>query len=540
MSGFEVAGIVLGAIPLLISALEHYKSGKSTLGTLVKWRGQLDTLLFRLKNQKLSFLFDILELLRSANVEDAVDGSDLTETECLLVLQSPKTGAYLQEYLGQHYDAFVEILGVTLLGSFLTACQADKDDLVALLAANPPGEKGFAFQERISFSIEKGRLVQLIEELNEDRLSLKTIIKGMKSQQQYTIKEPTRDSNKLATLLGQVQTQAQSLFTAVTRSCECSCPKRHRVLLQLHNRIPSSKVRKRTSAPKQPQMTFKLAVEIGDALYEAIVKPEPQVLTQRMRQERRAKDEPVVRCPFAPQLRHPNSTLQLTMYDNVLGLVDDTPEHGIIMTSPPERGIIMTSPLTLAEVLQRGNHNEAARMTFKEQTFLALDIACSIVQLRETRWLGSPFTSCILMVVTPEKKNRGLSTKPFIERTPESTLKSSKNPDPETVLRELAILLLELWHHRTLDIWCAKWGGDTDTTTPDGRLKAAINWVKATSDRIPPYYLDAVEQCISICCGRHRLWHDKEFLKIYCENVIIPLQESCRAWDVSEGWSEFP
>lgn len=27
MSGFEVAGIVLGAIPLVISALEHYSDG---------------------------------------------------------------------------------------------------------------------------------------------------------------------------------------------------------------------------------------------------------------------------------------------------------------------------------------------------------------------------------------------------------------------------------------------------------------------------------------------------------------------------------
>lgn len=32
MSGFELAGIVLGAIPLLIPAIENYKSGKSFLG----------------------------------------------------------------------------------------------------------------------------------------------------------------------------------------------------------------------------------------------------------------------------------------------------------------------------------------------------------------------------------------------------------------------------------------------------------------------------------------------------------------------------
>lgn len=35
MSGFEIAGIVLGTIPLLISALEHYHDGVSTMQ---RWR----------------------------------------------------------------------------------------------------------------------------------------------------------------------------------------------------------------------------------------------------------------------------------------------------------------------------------------------------------------------------------------------------------------------------------------------------------------------------------------------------------------------
>jgi hypothetical protein len=34
MSGFEVAGIVLGAIPLVISALEHYGEGVSVTYSL--------------------------------------------------------------------------------------------------------------------------------------------------------------------------------------------------------------------------------------------------------------------------------------------------------------------------------------------------------------------------------------------------------------------------------------------------------------------------------------------------------------------------
>ncbi|KAK6824639.1 hypothetical protein PG987_012133 [Apiospora arundinis] len=566
MSGFEIAGVVLGAIPLLISALEHYKSGKSTVATLVQWQGQLDTLLFRLKNQKLSFFFDILELLRSANVEDVIDNPEITETECLQVLSNAKTGAHLQDYLGQHYDAFIEILGryescLKLIARKLKHIRrlpdVAKDDLGALLVANSCGKGGFAFHERISFSIEKGRLTQLIQDLNEDRLSLKTIIKGMRSQQEHTTKEPTKDSHKLATLLGQVQVHAQSLFSAVCKSCECSCASRHRVLLQLHNRIPPSKVRKDTSRKKANYATFKLALHMGDVLQEAIVEAGTRiassqgvksdtsqtvkpvnpsmhlsapsiVVTQHSTTLIYPQSESMTICAFASQAKTQGSILHLTLNSNCLGF----------LTGGSENQTIVGNSVSLEEVLRRGSDDEDARMTYKEQTLLALDIACSIVQLRETLWLDAPLTSHILKVITHKRKNT-FNTKPFIEQTPLSTTPSSGGPDPETVLRELAILLLELWHHRPLETWCAKTDG-IEIATSEGRLAAAIRWMKATSERLPPHYLDAIEQCIGICCGRRRSWNDIEFLRLYCENVIMPLQESCRAWDVSESWAEFP
>ncbi|KAK8087427.1 hypothetical protein PG994_002401 [Apiospora phragmitis] len=489
------------------------------MATFIQWQGQLDTLLFRLKNQKLSFFFDILELLRSASIEDVVENPDITETECLLILHDAKTGAYLQAYLGQHYDAFLEILRryedcLKLIARKLKHVRrlpkVTKDDLLALLAANPPGYKGFAFQQRISFTIEKTRLTQLIEELNEDRLSLKTIIKGMRSQQEHTTNEPSKDSHKLANLLGQVQGHAQSLFSAVYRSCECSCPRRHRVLLQLHNRIPPTKVRRNASSRKTNPATFKLVVGMGDVLLEAIVQAGAASISPQ---------------PTKTGL----SNVHFSLSNDCFGLLDGQSHNSRFLGDS----------LTLAEVLRRGSDNETARISYKEQTFLALDIARSVVQLRETLWLGSPFTSHALLVIIPAKKNLGFSTKPFVEQTPESTKSAQVSPDPEAVLCELAILLLELWHHRPLELWCANME-EMDISTPHCRLTAAISWVKATSERIPLHHLDAIEGCIALCCGRQRLWGDQEFLKIYCENVIIPLQESCRAWDAYEGWSEAP
>jgi len=79
MSGFEVAGVILGAIPLLISTLEHYRSGKGAASSFIKFHGHLDTLIFRLKLQRTFFYLDILELLRVANVGELGRSGDPTE-----------------------------------------------------------------------------------------------------------------------------------------------------------------------------------------------------------------------------------------------------------------------------------------------------------------------------------------------------------------------------------------------------------------------------------------------------------------------------
>lgn len=106
MPAFEICGVVLGVIPLVISALEHYKAGKGAAAAFVKWRGHLDKLIFRLKTQQMLFRMDIKQLLREARVTQI----DLTEEQCVDVLRDEQIGEEVQEYLGQSHNLFVEIL----------------------------------------------------------------------------------------------------------------------------------------------------------------------------------------------------------------------------------------------------------------------------------------------------------------------------------------------------------------------------------------------------------------------------------------------
>jgi len=55
MSGFEIAGIVLGSLPLFISALEDYREGLQPLKAFVNWNSDLPKVIRRLRTQQVLY-----------------------------------------------------------------------------------------------------------------------------------------------------------------------------------------------------------------------------------------------------------------------------------------------------------------------------------------------------------------------------------------------------------------------------------------------------------------------------------------------------
>lgn len=200
------------------------------------------------------------------------------------------------------------------------------------------------------------------------------------------------------------------------------------------------------------------------------------------------------------------------------------------MDGEPESQRDLISSKTLDDLLQDGTGSEDEKMTPKQQTLLALDVASSIVQLRQTCWFRHPFSSKVVKFLI-QKEGQGTTaiSTPFVEQVADPDQQDFPGPDPKAALLELAILLLEIWHHKTLESWCTK-SGIAKVDSPETRQRAAIRWLEMTSERLPLHHLTAIEQCLALCAGRLRFWDDPEFLKLYCENIIKPLQESCKAW----------
>lgn len=119
--------------------------------------------------------------------------------------------------------------------------------------------------------MERGRLNALVEALGEDRLNLKAIIKGMKTEQEFCLKDPSNESRRLSKILAQVSASAKALHSAICRNCTCRCGNSHAVLLQLHSRIPKVEAKTKRRLGADP-LVFSLVFKTKNQLREAYVK----------------------------------------------------------------------------------------------------------------------------------------------------------------------------------------------------------------------------------------------------------------------------
>lgn len=130
MSGIEIVGVILGAVPLVISAMEHYEETKKAVGTFHKIRRQHRKDLGKLKDCQLKFKLNMKELLLPLLAEETV-----TRVEYERLLASPGGDGWREENvdeglvqrLGECHERYMEILQ-DMEDTFVQLCKATKVD----------------------------------------------------------------------------------------------------------------------------------------------------------------------------------------------------------------------------------------------------------------------------------------------------------------------------------------------------------------------------------------------------------------------------
>jgi hypothetical protein len=109
MSGFEIVGVVLGAVPIIVSILDGYK----TLGRAKKaFRNKqfyLDRMINALSWQTTLIEGDLEIVFRNIGLEDIAIrniGSDSYET----ILKQADIQQQVQAYMGSRYESYIQVL----------------------------------------------------------------------------------------------------------------------------------------------------------------------------------------------------------------------------------------------------------------------------------------------------------------------------------------------------------------------------------------------------------------------------------------------
>ncbi|KAJ9148962.1 hypothetical protein NKR23_g4735 [Pleurostoma richardsiae] len=571
MSGVEVAGLVLGALPLLFAAVDLQKDGMRRGLLAFRKRAYVG----KLSRALLLHRQIVAENMKAIASASGCEEIWLVDESPLRYLEEEKVREQILDFLGQEnytalagaLDASYEIVkkvGQNIAG-LLPGGKGPTDDLLAIITANQCLKGKLDVVPRVKLLFRVNDLKSAVEELDATAAAVDRFTRVLLSNQQMAKDAPSRRAVRLAKALRTVRGFAANLYLALHNGWD-GCHIQHEADLFLEDRLSEAAAiterhRARKNAPAllfhlvltasicQGQwLSYQTAVRVYDGDDSGLDHPGTPAVS---RQDTASTQVTLV----APGTTAP-TPLDVRLVSNICGALASAAgtKRGVslVLTKNQHMGVTLTDEtplmpsgkqgkrLTLKEYLSlalRSRHNTP----LKHRMMLALRLASNLLQLLQTSWLQAPWSKeAVYFLLQPGKGAQNSSPlglvdldQPFISLVFDDQ-KSVEQPrcqiQPRVALLELGILLLELWHQQPFE---ARFGQDS---TADGyyqRLAMAIEWLDDTSDPMPEQYDRAVSLCVrGVIGGESHLasWEDIGFWGAICADVIEPLQKNCKLW----------
>ncbi|KAJ5908063.1 hypothetical protein N7495_000745 [Penicillium taxi] len=563
MSGFEVIGVVLGVIPLIISALDSYKVTRQKIKFIVKKELLLNQLIQSLEEQRFFFMTDICL---------ALGGIDLEEKQIIALIdeqgsnlfQNPEVADALKEYLGEGFMLYTNAVArcqcilsdiVANISGLVSTNQWNRNDLSAILQAQPRKNGQFEFTKRIKFSVRKEDLQRQIYELDESTKTLSRLRDHSIARQNVTTQPRSRAITRFTAALNIVQNYAQCLYSAVSYGCIAGCHPEHEARLFLQTRWPEMD-QKYPKSLKMTAVSFTLTFSPRPIPLDpsfARKKYEVKVLEEDLDNfgdglKPNDASPPVVKLNPPSSTGHPNLSPQqiedlcqslYRAYESRQGLhlylsrcaklcyYSDSTNPGIEMSINNE---LTCDTLSLADILymMQDPKPSTPKWTINQQMALAFKITSSIMQLHSTPWLKAPLTSSSIRFMSHSLGFRN-TPQPFIVSIFPTQTRTTSPWTAKTSLLELGIMLLEIWHMESIDYYASRRNLQINDSYGT-RYEIAKNWLNFSDDNMLPFYLELVTRCIECTFATTTAtpeWSDSILRKSVCEHVVKPLWENC-------------
>jgi hypothetical protein len=227
MSGFEIAGVVLSSLPLIIAALEHYVQGMATAKRFWTYKSKMESLILEIDTEQGIFINTCEQLLtgivRVEHMQRYLDdpGGDLW--------RDPQMEGKLKERLKRSYGTYLaNVRGMRMVSEkFMEKLKLGPDGKTQFSDPN-----AFKYQYRkLKFCISKSEYAELLGNLKQHNFALSQLTR------QSLELEPSRTENKLRYCpnFKALQNYAQNLYGIIRSGWRCSC-QGHVVNLRLESR----------------------------------------------------------------------------------------------------------------------------------------------------------------------------------------------------------------------------------------------------------------------------------------------------------------
>ncbi|KAF2866629.1 hypothetical protein BDV95DRAFT_631755 [Massariosphaeria phaeospora] len=572
MSGIEVAGLVLGAVPLIIAALEAYNEGLDPIKSFVRWERELPQFIRKLRNQHVHYAQTIRILLETITTEFELaemlsepSGQLWKDKDMLLKLEDK-----LQESYQAYRSTIADIERITKrIADKLDlerAVELTRNDLEAIIVANPPkANDKFEFRKRVRFGMNKKTIKALLEELDDCNKQLERFTD--KSEKIETFRKVTKPS--FATRLQRIQSYARNLHESLLLSWSCSCRSYHKTSLQLEPRgnIYATKTKK---AGQSAQTCFRVSfTSSGDSTHpwhlqiaEIHIKEEDdQKCSTPLKPEKKprmAKSVSFGNTPPPPYsvLQNPAAALPPVLQEvkdmcaSIQQLHKSSPCIGFSLDSRSKlRGVYPITPtieskvascelVTLEELLDSPPevNGKPAKLSKKERYALALTLASSALQLNGTPWFPDRWGAKDILFHRTLSGHRLIDIDhPYVTSKLDELSKVASNVqkprgfhNKNTILLALAVALLELYfgvsaekHQKSED----GTANDAQLTNPWTLLALAYEWTESEQENMSAAFSNAVSHCLQCFSNPSASLQDNDFLQAAVEGIVLPLQD---------------
>ncbi|RFU72524.1 hypothetical protein TARUN_9734 [Trichoderma arundinaceum] len=570
MSTFEIFGIVLRAIPILISGAERWREGYDKGLVAFRKRQYVDKLANALLLQRQTVSETVrLIITRSGYSYDEA----LLNEDALAYFQNKSIQAQVLAFLGdENYKALIGRLRdmqTTLeevarhLDGLIPSHKDNPYDLVGIIEANRSAKKYKPdFLPRLKVAFKSSEIKQSIGELDTATSTLHTFSQTMLMNRHAPVSSlPSSNNVKLAKAFRRIHKFSKNLYTALCCCCTGACHNEHDVHVLLEDRVEvASKLIHSTQQWDEEgeallafQLIFaaKLLTPIQTRWHELSVKcmQEDDGYAAALPDSKSSRVR-ILELEPTKSKQSDNSLSRFVPVEDFCAAIvtaHDKAQHiAFVLHESNQMGVVTAKEqtvtqknscqnITLKEVLSGTPSTNGARLPLRSSMLLASKLASSLLQFSQTRWFGKAWSKdaifFLLQPVSDGVATRADFNRPFVCATIEGTeANGAKNADPRSILLELGILLLEIWHQTTLEDRFPNRAGETSGEY-FSRLSLAAEWLDDDYNTPPLLYEDAVRYCVyGVSTKRGADWNKNELWSEICKEVIKPLSENCKQW----------